>query len=104
ATVALTLNGTVVSSADGSLELKLEYLQVSGSKQKLTLSQKLSVSVAPDAIVQMPLDLPGFGGTVSIDAIKPGYKATVYTTPAPATLAAQRGDADVLSAARIVLG
>ena len=104
ATVALTLNGTVVSSADGSLELKVEQLQVSGSKQKLTLSQKLSLSVTPDAIVQITGDLPGFGGTVSIDAIKPGFKVTVYTAPTPATLEAQRGDAYALSAARIILG
>jgi hypothetical protein len=104
ATVALTLNGTVVSSADGSLQLKLERLQVSGSKQAVTCSQKLSLVVAPDAIVQMTADLPGFGGVVSLAAIKPGYKVTVYTEPAPVTLAAQRGDADVLSAARIILG
>src|SRR5580765_3895416 len=102
--VALTLGGTVVSSADGSLELKLEQLQVSGSKQKQTLSQKLSVAVGPEAIVFLPRDLPGFGGIVSIDAVKPGFKVTVYTAPAPATLEAQRGDPDVLSAARIVLG
>jgi hypothetical protein len=104
AKVALTLGGTVVSSADGSLELKLEQLQVSGSKQKQTLSQKLSVAVGPEAIVFLPRDLPGFGGIVSIDAVKAGFKVTVYTAPAPATLEAQRGDPDVLSAARIVLG
>ena len=104
AKVALTLSGTVVSSADASLELKLEQLQVSGSKQKQTLSQKLSVAVGPEAIVLLPRDLPGFGGIVSIDAVKPGFKVTVYTAPAPATLEAQRGDPDVLSAARIVLG
>ena len=84
--------------------MKLEQLQVSGSKQKQTLTQMLSLSVGPDAIVQIPRDLPGFGGIVTIDAVKPGFKVTVYTEPAPATLEAQRGDAYVLSAARIVLG
>jgi hypothetical protein len=104
ATVALTLNGTVVSSDGGSLQLKLERLQVSGSKQTSALSQKLSLSVAPDAIVQLTTDLPGFGGIVSLAAIKPGFRVTVYTSPISATLEAQRGDADVLTAARIVLG
>lgn len=104
ANVALTLNGTVVTSADGVLELQVTQLQVTGSKQKLTLSKKLSLSVAPDAIVQIPRDLPGFGGIVTLASVKPGFKVTVYTATAPATLEAQRGDADALSAARIVLG
>jgi hypothetical protein len=104
AKVALTLNGTVVTSADGVLELQVAQLQVSGTKQKLTLSKKLVLSVAPDAIVEIPRDLPGFGGIVSIAEVKPGFKVTVYTALAPATLPAQRGDADALSAARIVLG
>jgi hypothetical protein len=104
AKVALTLNGTVVSSANGVLELQVAQLQVSGSKQKLALNQKLVLSVAPDAIVQIPRDLPGFGGIVSLDSVKPGFKVTVYTAPTPATLEAQRGDDDALSAARIVLG
>src|SRR5260370_18307975 len=97
ATVALTLNGTVVSWTDGSLQLKLEHLQVSGSKQTLTLSQKLSLAVAPDAIVQMTTDLPGFGGVLSLAAIRPGYRATVYTEPTPAPPQAQPGAADLLS-------
>ena len=104
AKVALTLNGTVVTSANGVLELLVSQLQVSGSKQKLTLNKKLALSVGPDAVVQIPRDLPGFGGLVSIASVKPGFKVTVYTAPAPATLEAQRGDADALSAARIVLG
>ncbi len=41
---------------------------------------------------------------MSITSVKPGFKVTVYTAPARATLEAQRGDADTLSAARIVLG
>jgi hypothetical protein len=104
AKVALTLSGTVVSLADESLGLQLSQLQVSGSKQKLAVNKKLTVSVAPDAIVQIPRDLPGFGGIVTLSSVKPGFKVTVYTAPAPATLEAQRGDADALSAARIVLG
>jgi hypothetical protein len=102
--VALTLNGTVVTSAAGVLELQVAQLQVSGTTQKLTLSRKLVLSVEPDAIVQIPRDLPGFGGIVTLAEVKPGYKVTVYTALAPATLEAQRGDADALSAARIVLG
>jgi hypothetical protein len=104
AKVALTLSGTVVSLADGSLALQLSQLQVSGSKQKVVLSKKLTIAVAPDAIVQITGDLPGFGGIATLASVKPGFKATVYTAPAPATLQAQRGDADALSAARIVLG
>jgi hypothetical protein len=102
--VALTLNGTVLSSADGVLELQVTQLQVSGSKQKLTVSKKLVLTVAPNATVEIPRDIPGFGGIVSFASLKAGFKATVYTAPATATLPAQRGDADALSAARIVLG
>jgi hypothetical protein len=105
AKIALTLGGTVVSTATGSLELQVAQLQVAGTKQKLTLSQKLVLSIAPNAIVEIPHDLlPGLGGIVSLASVKPGFKATVYTTTAPATLEAQRGDADALTAARIVLG
>jgi hypothetical protein len=104
ATVALTLNGTVVSSADGTLQLKLERLQVAGTKQTSTPNQKLSLSVSPDAIVQMNIDLPGVSGIVPLAKIKPGFKVTVYTEPTSATIEAQRGDPDVLTAARIVLG
>jgi hypothetical protein len=103
--VALTLNGTVVTSTDGQLAVQVTQLKVTGTTQKLTLRKKLVLSVEPDAVVQMPLDLPGgFGGTVTHASVKPGFKVTVYTAPAPATLEAQRGDADALSAARIVLG
>ena len=104
AKVALTLSGTVVWSADARQARKLEPQPVSGSQPKTKHRQKLSVAVGPEAIVLLPRDLPGFGGIVSIDAVKPGFKVTVYTAPAPATLEAQRGDPDVLSAARIVLG
>lgn len=104
AKVSLTLSGTVVSLAEGSLGLQLSQLQVSGSKQKVVLSKKLTLSVAPDAIVQITGDLPGFGGIATLASVKPGFKATVYTAPAPATLEAQRGDAEALSAVRIVLG
>ncbi len=59
AKVALTLSGTVVTSAAGVLALQVSQLQVSGSTQKVSLSKKLFLSVAPDAVVTVPRDLPG---------------------------------------------
>jgi len=38
-----------------------------------------------------------------LEAVKPGFAATVYTVPALVTLEAQRGDDDTLVASRIVL-
>ena len=102
--VSLVLRGKVVSTLGGSLELNVSQLQVLPSHQKLQLAWDLVLLIASDATVQIPDELPGFGGIVELSAVKAGLSAKVYTTPAPVTLEAQRGDDDVLTAARITLG
>ena len=102
--VSLVLKGKIVSTLGGFLELNVSQLQVLRLHQKLQLARDLVLSIAADATVQIPDELPGFGGIVELSAVKPGFSATVYTSPAPATLEAQRGDDDVLTAAKIVLG
>ena len=101
---SLVLQGTVVSTLGGLLELNVTQLQVLPSHQKLVLSRHVVLSVAPGATVQMPRELPGVGVTIPLSALKAGWSATVYTEQAPATLDALRGADDVLSAAKIVLG
>ena len=101
--VSLVLQGTVVSTLGGFLELKVSQLQVLPTHQKLALARNLVLSIAADATVQIPRELPGFGGIVPLSAVKAGVSATVYTAPARVTLAAQRGDDDILTAAMIVL-
>ena len=101
---SLVLQGTIVSTLGGLLELNVTQLQVLPSHQKLVLSRRVVLSVAPDATVQMPRELPGVGVTIPLSALKAGWSATVYTEQAPATLDALRGADDVLTAAKIVLG
>ena len=101
---SLVLQGKIVSTLGGFLELKVAQLLVLPSHQKLVLSRHVVLSVAPDATVQMPRELPGVGVTIPLSALNAGWSATVYTEQAPATLDALRGDDDVLTAAKIVLG
>jgi hypothetical protein len=101
---SLALTGTVSSAQSGSLELNLSGLQLLPSGQKLVLARKLVVAIASDATVRMSDRLPGISSLLDLSWVKTGMSVTVYTEQAPATLAAQRGDADALTAATIVLG
>lgn len=103
-TFSLVLNGAVVSTLGGFLELKVSQLQVLPSHKKIALARNLVLSIASDATVEMPRELPGVGVTLPLSAVKPGWSATVYTEQAPVTLEALRGDDDILTAAKIVLG
>src|SRR2546422_9636080 len=98
---SLVLQGKVGPTLDGFLELAVTGLEVLPSHQKLALSRTLVLSVDPDAIVQLPWDLPGPAGTMPVAALKSGWTATVYTRQAPATLAALRGDDGALTASKI---
>jgi len=101
---SLTLQGTVAATPSGTLELKLAKLQVLPSKEVVTLSRKLVLGLAPDVQIDLPRDLPSLQIRAGLAALKAGVPITVYTVPAAATLAAQRGDAGVITAERIVLG
>ena len=99
AKVSLSIGGTIVSAFGGALELKTSQVQMNSAKP-IKVSRPLTLSVAADARVLV--DLPGVA--VGLDALLSGVYATVQTLPIRATIAAQRGDANVLTASRIMLG
>jgi hypothetical protein len=99
ANVALSIGGTVVSALGGELELKTTQVQLNSAKP-VKVSRPITLSVAADAHVLV--DLPGVA--IGLDALLSGVYATVQTLPIRATIAAQRGDANVLTASRIMLG
>ena len=99
AQVSLSIGGTIVSAFGGALELKTSQVQMNSAKP-INVSRPLTLSVAADARVLV--DLPGVA--VGLDALLSGAYATVQTLPIQATIAAQRGDANVLTASRIMLG
>ena len=99
AKIALSIGGTVVSSFGGELELKTSQVQLNSAKP-VKVARPIVLSVAADARVLV--DLPGV--SVGLDALLVGAYATVQTLPIKATIAAQRGDANVLTASRIMLG
>ena len=99
AKVALSIGGTVVSAFGDELELKTSQVQLNSGKP-VKVSRPIVLSLAADARVLV--DLPGVA--VGLDALLSGVYATVQTRPIRATIAAQRGDANVLTASRIMLG
>ncbi|HEX7310676.1 MAG TPA: M23 family metallopeptidase [Gaiellaceae bacterium] len=99
AKVSLSIGGTILSAFGGALELKTSQVQMNSAKP-IKVSRPLTLSVAADARVLV--DLPGVA--VGLDALLSGAYATVQTLPIRATIAAQRGDANVLTASRIMLG
>jgi hypothetical protein len=104
ARIWLALDGTVAATPAGTLELKVSKLQVWPSKEVVTLSRKLVLALAPDVEVDLPRDLPSLQLKTGLAALKVGLPVTVQTAPRAASLAMQRGDANTLTATRIVLG
>jgi hypothetical protein len=98
-TVSISLAGTIVSSLGGVLELNVSEIQLNSSKP-VTIRRRLALSVAPDVVVTSLL--PGAVGGLA--GLQRGLSAKVYTSPLRATLAAARGDDNVLTAAQIVIG
>jgi hypothetical protein len=86
-TVSLALDGTIVKSDAGTLELKLSQVAVVGSKKTTPVKRTIALAVA---------------GGVPTAALKAGLKATVYTEPTRGTIEAQRGDASALTVSKIV--
>ena len=103
-TVTLALRATLTSIGNGVLGLKLAKLQVLPSRQTIDVSQTLNVALAYDTTVELPHDLPGFGGLVGTNVLKPGLAVTVYTVPTKATLQAKLGAPDAFVADRVVIG
>src|SRR5207248_587245 len=98
ANVSLSLAGTIVAASGRGLELKTSTVQANTS-QPVAVTRKVVLGIAGDAYVSGDLGFP-----LGLDALLSGLPATVSTLPVRATLAAQRGDANVLTAERISLG
>src|SRR3954454_745180 len=98
ATVSLSLTGTIVSAFAGTLALKTSEIQVNTSKP-VAVNRKIVLSL-PDA-TPVSLDMPSL--SLGLDALLTGLKAVARTLPVRATLPVQRGDASMLTAARILL-
>jgi hypothetical protein len=99
AKVSLSIAGTIVSALGGALELKATQVQMNAAKP-IKINRAIVLSIAADARVLV--DLPGVA--VGLDALLTGMYATVDTLPVRATIAAQRGDDNALTATRIMLG
>jgi hypothetical protein len=96
--VSLSLTGTIVSAFGGSLALKASEVQVD-SEKPVAVNRKVVLSL-PDA-TPVSLDMPSL--TLGLDALLTGLKAVAHTLPVRATLPVERGDASMLTAARILL-
>jgi Peptidase family M23 len=97
-TVSLSLTGTIVSAFAGTLALKTSQVQVDTAKP-VEVSRKIVLSLPDETPVS--LDMPSM--SLGLDALLRGLKAVTYTLPVRATLPVQRGDASMLTAARILL-
>jgi hypothetical protein len=98
ATVDLSLTGTIISAFGGSLSLKTSLIQVNEAKP-FAVSRKVVLSLPDETPVW--LDMPSM--PLGLDALLAGVRAVTYTMPVKATLPVQRGDASMLTAARIML-
>jgi Peptidase family M23 len=96
-TVSVNLMGTVVSSLDGFLKMKASEVQIN-SAPAVETDQTIALAVAPDATLTSP---PPF---TALTALLRGMPVKVATEPLRATLAAQRGDPNVLTASYISIG
>jgi hypothetical protein len=97
-TVSLSLTGTIVSAFAGTLALKTSQIQIDKTKP-VDVKRNIVLSLPDETPVS--LDMPSM--TLGLDALLTGLKAVTYTLPVKATLPVQRGDASILTAARILL-
>jgi hypothetical protein len=101
-TFQLTLRGKVVQAERGALALRVEQLRrFPGGLNLPRVNRTVTLEVPPNAVVFNPV-----GAVIAqarLNQAKPGEPATVWTQPAPTTLPAQLGVANVLAAQRIAL-
>jgi len=96
-TVSVNLTGTVVSSLDGFLKVKAAEVQIN-SAPAVPTDQTVALAVAADATLTSP---PPY---TALTSLLRGMPVKVATVPLRATLAAQRGDPNVLTAEHISIG
>jgi len=102
---ALTLTGTVVSAAIDRIVVNISTSQAWPSGLTLTkLNRTIALTVPETTTVQSLSPTGGLRTVANVTLAAKGDKIVVWTTPAPTTLKAERGDDDVLSSALIQLG
>jgi hypothetical protein len=102
---ALTLTGTVVSAEIDRIVVNVSTSQAWPSGLTLTkLNRTLALTVPETTTVQSLSSTGGLRTVSNVTLAAKGDKIVVWTTPAPTTLKAERGDDDVLSSALIQLG
>jgi hypothetical protein len=98
----LALNGTVVQSNDGSLELDVASLARYPGGQKIPkVGRTVELTVPPDVAVFNPLG--ALVASAKLAAARPGQAAQVWTQRAETTLDAQLGEPLALAAQKILL-
>ena len=102
---ALTLTGTVVSAEIDRIVVNVSTSQAWPSGLTLTkLNRTIALTVPETTTVQSLSPTGGLRTVANVTLAAKGEKIVVWTTPAPTTLKAERGDDDVLSSALIQLG
>src|SRR6478735_9212923 len=102
---SLTLTGTVVSATIDHLVVNVATSQAWPSGLTLTkLNRTIALTVPESTTVQSLSPTGGLRTVANVTLAAKGDKIVVWTTPAPTTLKAERGDDDVLSSALIQLG
>ena len=100
----LDLRGTVAVASEDTLQLKVGSVTAWPMHQRQSkLGRKLLVFVPPSAVVQTVTKLGGTARKATLASAKPRQAVDLWTTVAPTTLRAERGDDLALSASLITL-
>jgi hypothetical protein len=100
----LELRGTVAGVTDTSIRIKAAMVNAWPMRQKQTkLKRKLLVEVPSSALVQTVAKIGGPGTAASLAQADTGQAVGIWTSVAPATLKAERGDDLALSASLVSL-
>lgn len=100
----LELRGTVVSVSDASVLLRANVVSAWPMKQTQSkVGRKLLVTVPTGALVQRVAKLGDPGTPTDLTTAVPGQAVDLWTSVAPTTLKAQRGDDGALSASLVSL-
>jgi Peptidase family M23 len=100
----LELRGTVAGVTDSSIRVKAATVNAWPMRQRQTkLKRKLVVEVSSSALVQTVTKIGGPGTAATLADADTGQAVDVWTTVAPATLKAERGDDLALSASLVSL-
>jgi hypothetical protein len=100
----LDLRGSVVAVSGDAVQMRLNAVSAWPMRQRQSkLKRRLLVSVPVDATVQRVARIGAPGTPAQLSSAKTGQQVDVWTSTAPTTLRAQRGDDNVLGASLISL-